>query len=434
MVKSAVSIVQGTKPELMVEEALSYLGGVTALIRPNTTVVVKPNAGHPSPPETSVGTSPAFVSAVIKVLRKANPKEIILAEASAIGCDTLESLEVTGIGKAAKEAGIDKIIDIKREKDLLSIPIRDARAGIKKVLLPRFLLEADHIVNLPIFKSHISMVFTCALKNIKGVVQDKVHLQMHQTNLAEAMMDLWSVVRADLSIVDMIRPAEGFGPYSTTPVDFGCVVAGRDPVAVDATICRMVGLDLNRVTYFEPARERGLGNFEEDKIEIHGKQIKDVFKQLWLPYLLGFGAWKDYNFYLEGACSSCQGLISYTMETLKAQGIYDKNKGISIVAGAKKTLPPGVKLGKDTIFIGDCTKKYCGQGIFAGGCPPAFPFPLWAIIDRKDQIDMGPDAKQRMISDAAIWNKYLADLKKKKNAESKGKDNKSPGKKGNLKT
>src|SRR4030067_2750579 len=151
MAKSIVSIVKGTDAEKMVTEALSLLGGASALIKPNSTVVIKPNAGHPFKDETSVNTSTAVVSAVIKELRKAQPKEIILAEASARGCDTLECLEVSGVGKAAEKAGVDRIIDIKREKDLIKVPIRDARSGITSVLLPRFLIEADHIVNLPIF-------------------------------------------------------------------------------------------------------------------------------------------------------------------------------------------------------------------------------------------------------------------------------------------
>ena len=69
MAKSVVSIIKGTNPERMVEEALSLLGGINSLIKPNSTVVIKPNAGHPIPPETSANTSPALVSAVIKVLR-----------------------------------------------------------------------------------------------------------------------------------------------------------------------------------------------------------------------------------------------------------------------------------------------------------------------------------------------------------------------------
>lgn len=421
MKKSIVSIAKGNDPEKMVEEALSLLGGVNNIIKPNSTVVLKPNAGHPIPPETSANTSPAFVAAVIKVLRKANPKEIILAEASAIGCDTMECFEVTGIGKAAKEAGIDKIIDIKREKDLIKIPIRDARSDITSVLLPKFLLEAEHLVNIPIFKSHASMVFTCALKNIKGVVQDKVHYQMHQTNLAEALVDLWTVIKPDLNIVDLIRPGEGFGPHATIPTDFGCLVAGKDPVAVDATVCRMVGLDIKKVDYYEPTRERNFGTVEEDQIEIRGRTLKEVTKPLWLPYLRGFDAWPEYNVYAHGACSSCQALIAFTLEKLKALGEYDKNKGIAIVFGKKKEIPAGLKEGRDLILIGDCLKKHRGKGPFAGGCPPAEPFPLWAIVDRKDHTEIGPDFRPRMARETKAMDDYMLRLaeERKKGKESK---------------
>lgn len=383
MSKSIVSIVKGTNTEEMVEESLSLLGGTTSLIKPNSTVVIKPNAGHAFPPESSVNTSPEFVAAVIKVLRKAQPKKIILAEAAAVGCDTLECIAISGIGKAAEEAGIDEIIDIKRHKDLISFPIRDARSDMKRVLLPRFLIEADHIVNLPIFKTHVTMVFSCALKNIKGVVQDKVHHQMHQTNLADAMMDLWSIIKADLTIADMIRPGEGFGPISTIPVNFGCVVAGKDPVAVDATVCRMVGMDVNKVTYFQPARERNLGNFDEKSIEIRGRKIEEVFKQFWIPYMGGFEQWPEYKIDATNACSSCQCTLAFAMEMLKGTGEYDKNAGITIFIGPKKDVPEGVK-SKDLILIGDCLKKYRDRGIYVEGCPPAEPSSYLAMVERVD--------------------------------------------------
>jgi uncharacterized protein (DUF362 family) len=415
MRKSVVSIVKGDDVERLVEESLSHLGGVGALIRPGSVVVVKPNAGHDFPPETSVNTSPEVVSAVIKELRKAHPREIIVAESSAIGCDTMECFEISGIGKAANDAGADRIVDIKREKDLIKIPIRDARSDLAFVRLPRFLLEAEHIVNLPIFKSHVSMVFTCALKNIKGVVQDKIHGRMHQTDLASAMMDVWSVVKADLTIADLIRPAEGFGPHTGIPVDFGCIVAGRDPVAVDATICRMVGLDIEKVPYFEPASERGLGNFDEELIEIRGRRIEEVFKQLWLPYLGGFEQWPEYNIHAEGACSSCQGLLAFTMEKLKAMNEYDTNAGISIVAGRTKELPRGVKP-EDLILIGDCVKRFRDQGIFVGGCPPAEPFPYWAITDRR--LDFTGDLRARMAAEAPIFVEYMKRMRERKEGRS----------------
>jgi len=378
--------------------------------------VIKPNAGHPAGPETSVNTSPAVVAAVINAVKKAGPKEIILAEAAAIGCDTAVVLEASGIGAAAENAGA-RIIDIKREKDLINIPIRDARSNLKRVKLPRFLLEAEHIINLPIFKSHASMVFTCALKNLKGVVQDAVHLQMHQTDLAAAMMDVWSIIRPDLSIADLIRPAEGFGPHTTLPTDFGCLVGSKDPVALDATACRMVGLGLDKVAYFSAAMERGLGKFEEDEIEVRGRSIDEVFKQLWFPYLEGFETWPQYHFDTRGACSSCEALVAFTMEKLKALGEYEKNAGCTILVGAKRDdeMPTDVDP-NDVILVGDCLKRFRGKGVghWVGNCPPLEPHVLWAIIDREDHYEMESYVRERMAREEPAWLEYIDKLKAEK--------------------
>lgn len=411
MSKSTVSIVKGTDTNKMVEEALDHLGGIKSLIKPKSTVVIKPNAGHGAPPESAVNTSPGFVAAVIGELRKANPKEIILAEASAIGCDTMECLEMSGIRKVAEEMGVDRIIDIKQDKDLINLPIRDARSDLDRVAIPRFLLEADHLVNLPIFKSHVSMVFTCALKNIKGVVQDRVHYLMHQTNLAEAMMDLWSVVKADLTIADLIRPMEGFGPHTGKATDFGCVVAGKDPVAIDATVCRMVGLDLDKVDYFEPAAERGLGTFLEDEIEIRGNTIKEVYKPLRLPYLDGFDAWPEYNIYTENACSSCQSLLAFNMVKMKVLGTYDQHSGSDVIIGRGKELPEGVEPGKNLVLMGDCLrplrKKLGNNCVFIAGCPPLESASYMGLVDREDQIERAANARERHTRDSKLFMEKL---------------------------
>jgi uncharacterized protein (DUF362 family) len=420
MPKSIVSIVKGTDADKMVEDALDHLGGVKSLIKKGSTVVVKPNAGHVGGPETGINTSPAVVKAVMKAIQKAHPKKIILAESSAIGCDTMECLEASGIKKAAEEAGVDDIRDIKSDKDLIKKKIENPRSAITNIDLPRFLLEADHIVNVPIFKSHVSMVFTCALKNIKGVVQDMVHAVMHMTNLAAAMMDQWSVVKADLSIADLIRPMEGFGPHSGTTVDFGCIVASKDPVALDATVCRMIDLDIDSVDYFKAAIERGLGNSDEDKIEIRGNSIEEVFKPLYLPYLEGFGAWPEYRFHTERSCSSCQGLLAFTMSKLKSLNEYDKNKGIDIVIGKKKEIPEGVRFGNDLILMGDCTKSLknkiekAGETcLHVGGCPPGEPLPCWTIVERvacptpEMLQDIEENVRKRQEREEVVFKKWL---------------------------
>ncbi len=415
MAKSIVSIVKGIDAEKMVEQAVDHLGGVQAFIKRGSTVVIKPNAGHESPPESAVNTSPEVVAAVIRLVKKANPARIILAESSAIGCNTMGCLEVSGIRKAAEDAGIDEIRDIKSDTDLVTKEIAHPTSDITRVELPRFLLEADHLVNVPIFKSHVSMVFSCALKNLKGVVQDMHHYVMHCTNLAAAMMDLGDIVRPDLTIVDMIRPMEGFGPHSGTPADVGCVLAGRDMVAIDATACRIAELPLEKVEFFDAAREKGLGNFDEDQIEILGNSIDEVKHKLYLPYLDGFDAWPEYNFYIEKACSTCQGLLSFTMSKLKSLDQYDSNKGLHIILGRHRKIPEGVEFGKNLLIMGDCgegVKKRLEKAgktcMHVTGCPPAEPLPAWMIIDRGELQAANPEeVRQRHVEEELLFKEWL---------------------------
>jgi len=418
MAKSIVSIVKGSDVERMVEAAVNHLGGIGKLIKPGSTVVLKPNAGHPGGPESAINTSPAVVSAAIRLVQKAKPKKIILAEAAAIGCDTMECLEASGIRQAAIEAGVDDIRDIKSDTDLIQKPIAEPTSDIKHVDLPRFLLEADHFVNLPIFKSHVSMVFSCALKNIKGVVQDIVHYVMHTTDLAAAMMDLGSVIQPDFTIVDMIRPMEGYGPHSGTPVEVGCVLAGTDMVAIDATACRIVGLSLDEVPYFDAALEKGLGVFDENLIEIRGNAISEVQKKLFLPYLGGFDAFPEYTFHVERGCSSCQGLAAFTMSKLKSLNEYDKNAGMHIAIGKIRGIPEGIKDGKELLLFGDCTRslkkrleKEGRTGLHCEGCPPGEPFPAWMMIQRMTAEEIvlseGEALRKRMEDEDRLFRQWV---------------------------
>ena len=91
--------------------------------------------------------------------------------------------------------------------------------------------------------------------------------------------------------------------------------------------------------------------------------------------------------------------MAFIMTKLKVLEEYEKNKGIDIIIGRKKDLPEGVKPGNDLILIGDCTKplrkKIGNKCIFAVGCPPMESFPYRAIVDREDQLERKPGARER---------------------------------------
>ena len=410
--KSVVALAHSKDVQANVTRVFDLLGGVTNLIKPNTTVVLKPNAGHAAPPEFAVCTHPETVRAVIREVRKANPKRIVIAESAAVGCDTLECYEACGITKMAQEEGVE-LYDIKREKDLINVAVRDYRSNISHVKMPKLLLEAEHIINLPILKAHASMVFSGALKNIKGVVQDQVHTTMHRQNLTMAMMDVWSVCRPDLNIMDVMSAASGYSPHTPTPIEMDCVMGSKDPVALDRMACELAGIDPDGVSYFRVADEVGLGTTDPDHIEVVGDKIADCRKKMWVPYLEDIrNRWPEYEVHCEGACSSCQALLTLNMETLKAIGIYEENKDLVIVAGCDNKLSPDTPDNK-IILHGNCTRRHLKEhpdAYFLPGCPPG-EGSLYMTVVRKEPVtgqpELMPWIRQRMEDDAPAWRGYV---------------------------
>ena len=411
--KSLVALAKEPTIQESVTKVFDLMGGVTQLIEAGDTVVLKPNAGHAAPPETAVCTNPEVVRAVIREVKKAKPGRIIVAEAAAIGCDTEECYRVSGIGQVAEEEGVE-LIDIKRDKDLLSIPVRGYRSNIKRVKLPRFLLEADHIINLPILKAHASMVFSCALKNIKGTVQDRVHMDMHKQNLTMAMMDVWYAVRADINIVDAIYAASGFSPHTPVPLEVGCILGSKDPVAVDRVACDLVGIDPNMVDYFRVAEEAGMGNTDINDIEVVGEKVADCYKKMWIPYIGDMSSrWPEYDVRCKGACSSCQALLALNMETLKAIGKYEECSDTIIVAGSKNEVGPEVPDDR-LVLHGNCAFRHLKDhpnARWIKGCPPGEGC-LYNTVAQHKLYDAQTDESMAFMRgqaaiDAPVWRAYV---------------------------
>ena len=118
--KSLVALAHGLDVQENVTRVFDMMGGAAKMIEPNSTVVLKPNAGHAAPPEFAVCTHPETVRAVIREVKKANPKRIVIAEAAAVGCDTDECYEACGIAAVAREEGVE-LVDIKKDKDLINV-------------------------------------------------------------------------------------------------------------------------------------------------------------------------------------------------------------------------------------------------------------------------------------------------------------------------
>ncbi len=416
MSKSVVSIAKGEDVDQIVHEALEGLGGVEKLIKPNSTIVIKPNSISGYDPKRGITTDPEFVGAVIRELQKTNPKEIIMGESSAMGRDSYDAMRMSGLVDVAEANGVTNIIDFKAQKDLVDLPIKDPKSAVTHLKFPRELVEADYVINLPHFKAHVTAVFSGAIKNIKGTVSDQAHLAMHQTNLANAIADAWTVMPMYLTIADAIRPLEGFGPLGGIPHDgVNCVVAGQDPVAVDATMCRMFHIPIEKATLIQPAVDRGIGVADEESIEVVGRSIEECRTDLWIPYTEEIN-YPEYDIRMKGSCSSCQGLLQYGMERLKSLGLYEKNAGVTVILGGRNEFPEG-KDPKDVIVMGECARRYKDKGVFCPGCPPLEMEPCWAIADRAYNSDSQEDWIRDYEAEVEIFHDYLKDMIAERNAK-----------------
>ena len=441
--KSKVAVIKGDNTQEMVEKALGLLGDMEQVIPPGKKIILKPNAGHASGPETAVNTSPEFLRAVIRVVKKSKPAEIIVAESSAVGEKTMKCFKVSGLMKVANEEGVDRIIDLKSYKPLIRKPIDLPASEIDYVDLPDILLDDEYFfINLPIFKSHTSMVFSCAMKNLKGIVQDRHHIIMHATNLVGSLADLCELIQPELTIVDMINPLEGFGPHAGSPTHVGCVLAGTDIMAIDVTACKIAGVPLDRIEYFPDMAKRNIGHYRDEDIEVLGDPIEKVQKKLYLPYLEGFKIFPEYKVHVGKACSSCQGLVSFNIVRLKSLNKYQKLAGSQIITGKlrEKEVPEGFDLQKPIFLMGQCgisnekflQKMGAKKTYRVFGCPPGEPTLSWTMIDQKewdtraikkkkmsimDKLRLAPlvlKVRSRMAFETALFMKWQENQKKEK--------------------
>ncbi len=110
------------------------------------------------------------------------------------------------------------------------------------------------------------------MKNLFGVVPGGVYgwpkNVLHWAGIPECIADLHSLFPKAFAIVDGIVGMEGNGPIQGTPRTAGVVIAGASPVAVDATCCRIMGLDPTRIRYLQLAA--GEQNLGEDLIPQRG--------------------------------------------------------------------------------------------------------------------------------------------------------------------
>jgi uncharacterized protein (DUF362 family) len=392
MEKTKVSIVKGSKKpdakeiEAIVRKAIELVGGLDG-VRSGDIVLIKPNIGVPVAMGNASVTNPDVVRAIANMVRETGARAVI-GESSGVMDSTESCLRATGYDKLRTEGY--ELIDLKGKKlPTVKIPIPKGKA-LKAVTLPKIVLDAKLIISVPVMKTHGGEKVTLALKNMKGVLPDTVKKKFHTVyGVGQGVVDLLTVARPGLAVIDGIVAQEGLGPVLGTPVEMGLIIASQDPVAADAVASTVMGFDPKEIRIIDGASKAGIGTADLEKIEVVGTPIKEVqrrFKRVeeaveeTIPFPEGLQVLID-----EKACTGCRGGVMIALWDLKMHNSLDKLAGWTVVAGLTEKAP---KADKDKLMlVGACTAKYKKLGIYIKGCPP-WPGDITSVLTGEKKGEM----------------------------------------------
>jgi uncharacterized protein (DUF362 family) len=264
----------------LVRAAVDLLGGMSRFVRPGQTVLIKPNQTVYYSAEEGCTTDPLVVAAVIRLAFQAGAGRVQVAESSGGFFNSIDCMKITGMAAIAEREGAELI-------DLGRCPTRDTPIPGGKVIqscpIPVPLLQADVIIDCPKAKNHHIQPISGALKNWVGAVNAEWRQRNHGTpEMFGKFMDIMSVTRPRLCICDALIAGEGDGPIGNLPHWCGCVLATEDPVAMDVSICRLLGHDPKDLKFIPEAVKRGIGS--DQPVEYVGKRMEDVCIPAWKPH------------------------------------------------------------------------------------------------------------------------------------------------------
>lgn len=263
-----------------VARALEDVPGANDLLRSGARVLLKPNLISSSdPPERAVNTHPEFVRAVAGYCARRGCSVLIGDSCGSMTPgSTRRALEVTGLDRVAADTGAEMVnFDL---APAVTVAIPSGRV-LRRIRLCRVVQEVDVIITLPKFKTHGLTLLTGAVKNQFGCVPGRAKKDTHlaapkPATMAQALVDIFSVARPHLAVMDAITGMEGNGPVAGRPREIGLVLASRDCVALDAVMAALTGLAPGVVMTTRLAHERGLGVGDIAAIDTAGVPLAEA--------------------------------------------------------------------------------------------------------------------------------------------------------------
>lgn len=238
-------------------------------------VVLKPNLVEYHRDKV-INTHPHVIAAVIELCQREGAAEVLVAEGPGHWRNVEYLVAASGLGDVLRHYKTS-FIDLNHDEPIKRLNL-GRLTGLEHLYLSQTVATADVVISLPKLKTHHWAVATLSLKNLFGTLPGICYgwpkNELHWRGIDNSIVDIAATRTPDLAIVDGIIGMEGDGPLNGTPKPMGVLVMGSDLVAVDATCCRLMQLDPERVGYLVMAQRKKLGQLADARIQQLGETIE----------------------------------------------------------------------------------------------------------------------------------------------------------------
>lgn len=268
---SKVAVIKGERGHEPVFKALDLIDYERALAGRDT-VLIKVNFICEKTWDTGATTDPIVVEAIIEKLSSLAVK-VYVVESDATMTNADKASVATGMKEMCERKGVE-FVNLRHLKDRVELKISNGES-LKNVTVPRLVVESG-IISAAKLKTHMNTKVTLGMKNMFGLLPDKFKGKFHARGISNVVVDINTVLKPAITVIDGFVGMEGKGPVNGTPVKMGLIIAGTDVVATDATASRIMGFDPKEIKHIRVAEEKGLGNFSD--VEIVGANLQDVIR------------------------------------------------------------------------------------------------------------------------------------------------------------
>ena len=252
--------------------------------KPRGLVVIKVNLSDFLGPEQGVTTDPKLIDALVEIINMEYPDVQIRIVETNHWVATADT-EFQRMGYTYLEDKYDnvRLVNLSKER---KFRLFVNGLHLKFLNVPETLLKANYLISVAVLKTHVFQRISCILKNQFGLIPER-YKSRYQPFLTEVLVDLATIYRPDLSLIDGRVGLEGSGPTYGTPVRMNLLLAGNDPVASDATAAKIMKIKPTKVPHLQLAAKRGIGKLSG--FVLQGEDVETVAKRF--RFISSFKYW-----------------------------------------------------------------------------------------------------------------------------------------------